>query len=146
MAMRESSRTVSRAARCFMAGILPAAVDIPYTPPRRRNNGRRRAPMTRTTIDPKLDLVLEREVDVPRELVWAAWTMPEHIKEWFCPRPWRVTGCRVDLRPGGEFSSTFRGPEGQEFPNNGCFLEVVPMERLVFTDTLLPGYRPAPKP
>jgi uncharacterized protein YndB with AHSA1/START domain len=96
--------------------------------------------------DPKLDLVLERDIDVPVELVWKAWTTPEHLKHWFVPRPWSVIDVKIDLRPGGEFSSIMRSPEGQEFPNKGCYLEVVPNERLVFTDTLLPGYRPSPKP
>ena len=95
-------------------------------------------------IDPKLDLVLEREIDVPRHLVWEAWTKPEHLKVWFCPRPWSVSDCEIDLRPGGIFRTTMRSPEGAEFPNVGCYLEVVPQERLVFTSVLLPGYRPAP--
>jgi uncharacterized protein YndB with AHSA1/START domain len=97
-------------------------------------------------IDPRLDLVLERDIDVPVELVWKAWTTPEHLREWFVPKPWSVTSCEMDLRPGGIFRTTMRSPEGQEFPNLGCYLEVVPNERLVFTDTLLPGYRPSPKP
>jgi uncharacterized protein YndB with AHSA1/START domain len=96
--------------------------------------------------DPKLDLVLERVVDVPRELVWKAWTTPEHLRHWFCPRPWTTTECEIDLRPGGIFRTTMRSPEGQEFPNLGCYLEVVPNERLVFTDALLPGYRPSKEP
>ena len=96
--------------------------------------------------DPMLDLVLEREVDVPRELVWAAWTRPEHLRKWFVPRPWSITKCEVDLRPGGAFHFTMRSPEGQEFPNVGCFLEVVPNEKLAWTDALLPGYRPSEKP
>jgi uncharacterized protein YndB with AHSA1/START domain len=96
--------------------------------------------------DPKLDLVLERVIDVPRELVWAAWTKPEHVKHWFTPAPWTVTHCEIDLRPGGMFRTVMRSPEGQEFPNVGCYLEVVPNERLVWTDALLPGYRPAENP
>ncbi len=96
--------------------------------------------------DPKLDLVLERVIDVPRELVWAAWTKPEHVKKWFTPAPWTVADCEIDLRPGGMFRTTMRSPEGKEFPNVGCYLEVVPNERLVWTDALLPGYRPAPNP
>jgi uncharacterized protein YndB with AHSA1/START domain len=98
------------------------------------------------TPDPKLDLVLDREIDVPVELVWEAWTSPESIKEWFCPKPWSVSSCEIDLRPGGRFNTVMRSPEGQEFPNSGCYLEVVPNQRLVFTDTLLPGFRPSPKP
>jgi uncharacterized protein YndB with AHSA1/START domain len=96
--------------------------------------------------DPKLDLVLERDIDVPVDLVWKAWTTPEHIKHWFVPRPWTVTDVKMDLRPGGIFSTIMRSPDGQEFPNNGCYLEVVPNQRLIFTDTLLPGFRPSPKP
>lgn len=96
--------------------------------------------------DPKLDLVLERVVDVPPELVWEAWTTPEHLKQWFTPSPWKTVACEIDLRPGGKFNTTMQSPEGQEFPNSGCFLEIVPGKKLAFTDTLLPGYRPAPEP
>jgi uncharacterized protein YndB with AHSA1/START domain len=96
--------------------------------------------------DPKLDLVLERDIDVPRELVWKAWTEPRHLMPWFCPKPWSVSDCQIDLRPGGIFRTVMRSPEGQKFPNVGCYLEVVPLERLVFTDALLPGYRPSENP
>jgi uncharacterized protein YndB with AHSA1/START domain len=96
--------------------------------------------------DPKLDLVLERVVDVPRELVWQAWTMPEHLKKWFTPAPWTTVDCEIDLRPGGLFRTVMRSPEGEEFPNVGCYLEIVKNEKLVWTDALLPGYRPVPKP
>lgn len=102
--------------------------------------------MSAIKINPKLDLVLEREIDVPVELVWTAWTTPHHLKEWFVPKPWTITHCEIDLRPGGAFNSTMRSPEGDEFPNSGCFLEIVPHERMVWTDTLLPGFRPAEKP
>jgi uncharacterized protein YndB with AHSA1/START domain len=97
-------------------------------------------------FDPKLDLRLERVIDVPPRLVWAAWTRPEHVKEWFAPRPWSVGECEIDLRPGGRFRTVMRSPEGKEFPGDGCYLEVVPERRLVFTDALLPGYRPSGEP
>lgn len=103
-------------------------------------------PLSAVKIDPELDLVLERVVDVPRELVWAAWTKPEHLMKWFCPAPWSVSACELDLRPGGIFRTVMRSPEGEDFPNSGCYLEVVPNERLVFTDALLPGYRPSQEP
>src|SRR3546814_2335259 len=98
------------------------------------------------TVDPKRDLVLERLIDVPPALVWKVWTTPEHLKHWFVPKPWTITDCEVDLRPGGVFRSVMRSPEGQEFPNIGCYLEIVPQQRLVFTDALLPGFRPSEKP
>jgi uncharacterized protein YndB with AHSA1/START domain len=88
------------------------------------------------------DLVLERVIDVRPELVWKAWTEPKHLMPWFCPRPWKTIACEIDLRPGGKFNTTMQSPEGQDFPNAGCFLEVVPGKRLVFTDCLQPGYRP----
>jgi len=94
-------------------------------------------------IDLKLDLVLERTVDVPREIVWSAWTQPELLKKWFVPAPWSAVDCELDLRPGGIFRTVMRSPEGQDFPNAGCFLEIVPKEKLVFTSALGPGYRPA---
>ncbi|QDU66160.1 SRPBCC family protein [Engelhardtia mirabilis] len=93
--------------------------------------------------DPELDLVLERVVDVPPELVWRAWTEPEHLKRWFTPAPWTTVECEIDLRPGGAFSTVMRSPGGEEFPNEGCYLEVVPARRLVWTNSLIPGYRPA---
>jgi uncharacterized protein YndB with AHSA1/START domain len=96
--------------------------------------------------DAKLDLVLERVVDVPPALVWEAWTTPEHILNWFTPAPWKTIACEVDVRPGGKFNTIMQSPEGQEFPNKGCFLEVIPGQRLVFTDTLLPGFRPSDNP
>lgn len=97
-------------------------------------------------IDPKLDLVLERRAPVSPELVWKAWTKPEHLRQWFAPRPWTITECELDLRPGGHIKFVMRSPEGQLFPNVGCYLEVVPNQRLVWTDALLPGYRPSAEP
>lgn len=103
--------------------------------------------MTQTIVfqpDPRLDLVLERIVDVPPELVWLAWTTPEHVMKWFTPEPWTTIACEIDLRPGGIFRTVMRSPEGEEFPNVGCYLEIVEGERLVWTDALEPGYRPKP--
>jgi len=96
-----------------------------------------------TAIDPKLDLVLERIVDVPPEDVWEAWTQPEVLKQWFCPAPWKTTHCEIDLRPGGVFATQMKGPDGPETPlERGCYLEVVPNRRLVWTGALGPGFRP----
>ena len=92
--------------------------------------------------DPKLDLVLERVVDVAPNLVWAAWTRPEYVKQWFTPAPWQTVDCEIDLRPGGIFRFVMRSPEGQQFPHEGCYLEVVENEKLVWTAALKPGYRP----
>lgn len=97
-------------------------------------------------INPELDLFLERVVDVPVELVWKAWTTPAHLMEWFCPLPWKTVECVIDLKPGGLFSTTMKSPEGQTFPNIGCYLEIIEHKKLVWTDALLPGYRPVSQP
>ena len=94
------------------------------------------------TIDPNLDLVLERSVDVPRELIWKAWTTPEHLKHWFCPLPWKTVECEIDLRPGGIFRTVMQSPDGERHDNSGCYLQVTEPELLVWTDALLPGFRP----
>lgn len=94
--------------------------------------------------DPRLDLLFERIIDVPRELVWRAWTRPELLKKWFTPVPWSTVECEIDLRPGGIFRTVMRSPEGLEFPNVGCYLEIVENRKLVWTNALAPGYRPCP--
>jgi uncharacterized protein YndB with AHSA1/START domain len=96
--------------------------------------------------DSRFDLVLTRTVDVPRALVWEAWTKPEHIKKWFTPAPWTTVDCETDLRPGGIFRFVMRSPEGQDFPNLCCYLEVAKPERLIWTTALAPGYRPVSYP
>jgi len=93
-------------------------------------------------FDPERDLILERVVDVPRARVWAAWTRPELLRQWFAPKPWTTGECEIDLRPGGRFRAVMWSPEGDEHPSDGCLLEVVENERLVFTDTLGADYRP----
>lgn len=98
-------------------------------------------PITHTP-DPKLDLLLERVVDVATPLVWEAWTNPEYLKAWFTPAPWKTVECEIDLRPGGIFRTVMESPEGERFPGSGCFLEVIHHRRLVWTSALLPGYRP----
>lgn len=100
-----------------------------------------------TTLNPlapnsDLDLVLERVVDVPPELVWAAWTEPKHLTKWFAPAPMSVARATVELFPGGTFEVVMRTPEGEEWEGPGCILEVTEGRRLVWTDALLPGFRP----
>lgn len=93
-------------------------------------------------LDPELDLELVREIDVAPELVWRAWTEPELIKQWFAPAPWTIADASVDLRPGGGMAMTMKSPDGEEYPNVGCYLEVIPNERLVWTESMDPGFRP----
>jgi len=89
------------------------------------------------------ELVLERIVDVPAETLFRGWTDPELMKQWFAPRPFTVTQVDVDLRPGGKSLIVMKSPEGEEYPNPGVYLEVVPNKKLVFTDAFTEGWVPA---
>lgn len=94
-------------------------------------------------MNPKLDLEILRTLDAPIEKVWQAWTNPENLQQWFCPLPWTVPVAEMDLRPGGRFYTQMAGPNGEKVDNEGVFLEVVPMERITFTDSLKAGFRPS---
>ena len=105
--------------------------------------------MTASNIAPadsRLDLALERFVDVPRERVWKALVEPEQVKQWFAPAPWKIVECQIDLRVGGRFHFVMQSPEGVNTPHTGCYLEVIPNERIIWTMALKPGFRPAPWP
>ena len=92
-----------------------------------------------------LDLVLERTLDAPLELVWQACTQAEHLKRWFAPRPYEIAECELDLRPGGIFRIRMTGPDGFDTGHGhpGCVLEVVEGEKFSWTSALGPGFRPA---
>ena len=92
--------------------------------------------------NPDLDLALERIIPVPPERVWAAWTQPELLLQWFTPAPWKTVACDLDLRPGGRCDVTMESPEGERYPNNGCYLELDPGRLLVFTSVMAEGFRP----
>jgi uncharacterized protein YndB with AHSA1/START domain len=102
---------------------------------------------TLPAVNHDLDLVLERVVDVPADLLFRAWTVPEHLMPWFCPKPWRTTKCEIDLRPGGVFSTVMEGPNGERNEEAaGCYLEVVKDRKLVWTGLMGPGFRPSDIP
>lgn len=92
------------------------------------------------------ELVLTRTFDAPPEKVYRAWTEPELMKQWFVPRPWSIASVELDSRPGGRCDVTMRDPEGNEYPNPGVYLELVPGRKLVFTDAFTEGWLPHGKP
>jgi uncharacterized protein YndB with AHSA1/START domain len=98
-----------------------------------------------TTLDPKTDLSFTRTLKAPRALLWECWTTPEHIEQFFVPKPHKVTDCEIDLRVGGRFNTAFE-VEGNRMENKGVWLEVVDQEKLVFTDAYSEGWKPAPDP
>jgi len=78
------------------------------------------------------DIVISRELDAPRELVWEAMTDPEQVIHWWGPRGFTTTISEMDVRPGGVWKHVMRGPDGTNYPNESVFQEVVAPERLVF--------------
>lgn len=81
------------------------------------------------------EIVLTRVFDAPRELVWKAWTDPKHITQWWGPRGFTTTIHEMDLRPGGLYRHTMRGPDGNECPNTCIFREIVEPEYISYSQT-----------
>lgn len=81
----------------------------------------------------KTELVITRDFDAPRSLVFKAWTQPEHMARWWGPRGYTTPACEMDVRPGGVLRLCMRSSEGQDLWVRGEFREVVEPERLVFT-------------
>lgn len=96
-----------------------------------------------TTTTEGRNLVLRRVINVPPEKVFNAWTDPALLKQWFAPLPWTVAKAEADVRPGGTNLIVMRSPEGQEFPSNGVYLEVIKNQRLVFTNAFTNAWEPS---
>ena len=79
-------------------------------------------------------VTIRRTFDAPRALVWRAWTDPKMMAQWFGPRMFTTPVCELDVRVGGRLRIVMRGPDGSDYPMTGVFTEVVPEERLVFTN------------
>ncbi|CAG7615676.1 SRPBCC family protein [Paenibacillus allorhizosphaerae] len=77
------------------------------------------------------EIISAREYDVPRELVFRAWTEPEQLAYWWGPKGFTNTFHEFDLRPGGSWRFDMHGPDGANYPNHSVFVEIVPMERIV---------------
>lgn len=88
-------------------------------------------------------LTISRFIDAPPATVWTAWSAPEHLEKWWIPAPIECQVVKLDLRPGGGFQTLMREGQGDFQPHvEGCFLEVVPQRRLVFTTLMAEGWQP----
>jgi uncharacterized protein YndB with AHSA1/START domain len=92
------------------------------------------------------DLKLTRFIAAPPEKVFQAWTDPALLTQWFTPAPWTTSHAETDVRPGGSTLIVMRGPDGTEFPDRGVYLEIVPNQRLVFTNAYTSAWEPSDKP
>lgn len=97
--------------------------------------------------NPDLDLTLSRAIKAPRSTIWEAWTNPSQFEQWWVPAPARCKVVEMDLRPGGGFVTEISESGGDFQPHlKACFLAVDQSERIVFTNALIGGWRPAEQP
>ena len=79
--------------------------------------------------------VISRVLDAPRERVWQSWTVAERLKHWWGPKGFKVTHCKVDLRPGGLMHYCLRMPDGRDMWGRFVYREIVKPERLVWVNS-----------
>ena len=79
------------------------------------------------------EIVIARDFNAPRQLVWDVWTDPKHREKWFGPKGYSIRVISSDFSDGGKWEETMVGPEG-EFPYSGVYKEIVPIEKIVSTD------------
>jgi len=92
------------------------------------------------------ELVLTREIAVPREKLYRCWTEPALLQRWFAPAPYSTPEARLDVRPGGSNYIVMSDPQGNRMPMHGVYLEVIPNEKLVVTDAYKEAWVPSEKP
>jgi uncharacterized protein YndB with AHSA1/START domain len=80
------------------------------------------------------EIAMTRAFDAPRELVFEAWTNPQHVRHWWGPRSATIVTCEADVRPGGAWRYVTRSESGEVAPFTGVYQEVTPPERVVHTE------------
>jgi len=98
-------------------------------------------------MNPQLDLTINRVISAPPDLVWKAWTDPKSFEQWWIPAPALCRVLAMELRPGGSLRTEMSEDGGPFVPHmDACFLAVEPQSRIVFTNALVGGWRPAEQP
>jgi uncharacterized protein YndB with AHSA1/START domain len=92
--------------------------------------------MSSIPFQAKGELVLTRTFDAPRDLVFKVWTDPQHVALWWGPQGFTTIVHQMDVRPGGAWRYSMRAPDGNSYPFNGQYVEVLRPERLVFVGTI----------
>jgi len=97
--------------------------------------------------NPDLDLTISRVIKAPRPLIWRAWTDRASFEQWWIPAPAKCRVLEMDLRPGGSFVTRISESGGDFMPHlSACFLAIDDLKRIVFTNALVGGWRPAEQP
>ncbi len=97
--------------------------------------------------NPDLDLTISRVIKAPRRVIWSAWTDAANFEQWWVPVPAKCKVLEMDLSPGGSFVTEISENGGDFLPHmSACFLAVDDLQRIVFTNALVGGWRPAEQP
>ena len=97
-----------------------------------------------TSLNPDLDLTISRVIKAPRAAIWSAWTDPKKFERWWIPEPALCKVVEMDVRPGGGLVTEISENGGDFSPHlSACFLAVDEGRRIVFTNALTAGWRPA---
>ena len=86
------------------------------------------------------ELMISRKLNAPVELVWEAWTNPEHIANWWGPNGFTNTISTMDMTVGGEWNLVMHGPDGTDYKNKSIFKEIIPFKRIVYEHVSRPGF------
>lgn len=98
-------------------------------------------------LDPERDLEISRIIKAPRQKVWDAWSKPEQFAQWWIPEPALCKVVAMELRPGGALVTEMSENGGPFGPHlSACYLEIIEGRRIVFSNALLGGWRPAEQP
>jgi uncharacterized protein YndB with AHSA1/START domain len=85
------------------------------------------------------EISITRTLNAPIDLVWEAWTTPEHIAQWWGPNGFTNTIGKMDMQPGGEWLLVMHGPDGTDYKNKSVFKEIIPNKKIVF-DHVAPNF------
>lgn len=99
--------------------------------------------MATKSLEPESErqIISIRVFDAPRELVWRAWTEPEHLIKWWGPKGFTNTFQEFNLKPGGVWKYVMHGPNGQNFQNKMVYVEIAKPERIILDHVTTPLFR-----
>jgi uncharacterized protein YndB with AHSA1/START domain len=89
------------------------------------------------------ELAIALTLEASADKLFRCYTDPKLLQKWFAPEPWSIRSVDIDPRAGGRMNFVMASPDGQEYPNSGIYLEVVPNRKIVTTDAVTPDFRPS---
>ena len=126
----------SRTTRHASTSGRPTESKVPNTFNQKDDRFARLAKMTsKMESQTRKELRIVRVFDAPRERVWKAWTDPDRVKSWWGPRSFTAPFAKIDLRVSGKYLYCMRSPDGKDYWSTGVYREIVPLQRMVATDS-----------